>query len=292
MINAKTAKIAFFGGEPLSVPTLEELKVAGIMPDLIVCNPDRRSGRKMTLTPPPTKIWAEANNIEVLQPENYKDESIKQKLTTENFDLFIVVAYGKILPKWLIDLPKHKTINVHPSLLPKFRGPSPIRSAILDDTRETGVTIMQMDEEMDHGPIITQMKMEISPANWPIDGNELDLGLARMGGALLASIIPDWLAGKITPTPQNHNEATFCKKITKEMGELNLNPHDLPTGNEAYQNLLKIRAFAGWPETFFIHENKRYKIKSAELDENGQLKILRVVPEGKNEVDFSSCFNT
>ncbi len=244
----------------------------------------------MLLTPPPTKIWGEENSIEVFQPEHYKDETSLDKLRSGDFDLFIVVAYGKILPKSVIDIPKYSTLNIHPSLLPRLRGPSPIRSAILNDERETGVTIIQMDEKMDHGPILAQMKMEIAPENWPVDGNELDLAMARTGGALLASIIPDWIDGKITPTPQDHDKATFCHKITKDMSELKLDPYNLPSGEEAYQNLLKIKAFAGWPETFFIHQGKRYKIKSAELDEGGQLKILRIVLEGKSETDFEACF--
>jgi methionyl-tRNA formyltransferase len=285
-------KIAFFGGEPLSIPVLEELKNAGIIPDLVVCNPDRSSGRKMVLTPPPIKVWSKENNIEVFQPETYKDEVVKQKLIDDKFDLFIVVAYGKILPKWLVNLPRLKTINVHPSLLPQLRGPSPIRSAILNDMRETGVTIMQMDDEMDHGPIITQKIMDISPENWPIDGAELDLAMAHLGGALLASIIPDWIDGKITPTPQDHDKATYCTKITKDMAELKIDPHNLPSGSEAYQTLLKIRAFAGWPETFFIHDGKRYKIKQAEITKDGKLNITRIIPEGKKETDFATYFHT
>ncbi|MEZ4104508.1 MAG: methionyl-tRNA formyltransferase [Candidatus Paceibacterota bacterium] len=288
--NNPNLKIAYFGGEPLSVPVLEELKTAGIIPNLIICNPDRPSGRKMQLTPPPTKTWAEENNIIVFQPNNYKDEVVKNRLTTENFDLFIVVAYNKILPEWLINLPRYKTINVHPSLLPKLRGPSPIRSAILNDMRETGVTIMQMDKEMDHGPIIIQKQMLISEENWPVDGTELDVAMGKLGGALLASIIPDWIAGKITPTPQDHAQATFCHKISKDMAELKIDPENLPSGDEAYQTLLKIRAFAGWPETFFIYDNKRIKIKQAEIGTNGQLMINRVVPEGKAEMDFTSYF--
>jgi len=283
-------KIAFFGGEPLSVPVLNELKDFDIIPELIVCNPDRPSGRKMQLTPPPTKVWGEKNNIEIFQPETYKDKVVKNKLTEGEFDLFIVVAYGKILPKWLIDLPKHGTLNIHPSLLPSLRGPSPIRSAILEDIRETGVTIIKMDEEMDHGPILTQMKMEIDPKNWPVDGTELDTAMARMGGALLASVIPDWIEGKITPTEQDHDKATFCSKITKDMSELKINPHDLPKDDEAYQILLKIKAFSGWPETFFMHEEKRIKIKQAHIDETNTLNITLIVPEGKKETDFSAYF--
>jgi len=142
---------AYFGGEPLGVPVLETLKATGFVPNLIVASPDRPAGRKHELTPPPVKIWAEANNIPVFQPESLKERDALTPLTKETFDLFVVVAYNKILPKWLLELPVHKTINLHPSLLPLYRGASPIRSAILEDNREAvGVSIMLMDKEMDH----------------------------------------------------------------------------------------------------------------------------------------------
>ncbi|USN87986.1 MAG: methionyl-tRNA formyltransferase [Candidatus Nomurabacteria bacterium] len=290
MQNNLNLKITYFGGEPLSMPVLEELKKSGILPNLVICNPDRPSGRKKQLTPPPTKVWAEENGIEVFQPESYKDEDVKTKLASGNFDLFVVVAYNKILPKWLIDLPKFKTINVHPSLLPKLRGPSPIRSAILNDQRETGVSIIVLDEEMDHGPIIAQAKVTIPSEKWPISGTELDMTLGQIGGKLLAKTIPNWTSGNITPTDQDHSQATLCTKITKNMGELQLDPYNLPKGEGAYKALLKIRAFAGWPETFFIYNDKRFKIKEAVLTNSGQLVINKIVPEGKSETDFSAYF--
>lgn len=289
-INNTQLKIAFFGGEPLSIPVLEELKKNGIIPDLIVCNPDRPSGRKMTLTAPPIKNWAEINNLPVFQPESYKDEAVKQKLQQDNYDLFIVVAYGKIIPKDIIELPKYGTINVHPSLLPKLRGPSPIRSAILNDTRKTGVTIMLMDEKMDHGPILAQETTEIKPEDWPIDGTKLDEILANQGGRLLAKTIPEYIKGNLKPTPQDHAAATFCSKITKDLSELEIDPHNLPQGSKAYQHLLKIKAFAGWPETFFMYQGKRIKIKDAQLDGDGKLLITKIIPEGKKETEFASYF--
>lgn len=283
-------KIAFFGTPEIAEIVLNELKSANILPDLIITNPDAPVGRKQILTPPPVKVWATANNIEVIQPKTLKDSNLVPELTNSDWDLFLVVAYGKILPPWLLALPKHGTLNVHPSLLPKLRGASPIRSAILNDEHVTGVTIMLMDNELDHGPILSQMVTQISTDKWPILGNDLDLVMAHQGGAMLADLIPKYLAGEIIPTPQDHTQATFCTKISKAMSELNIDPYNLPSGDEAYQMLLKIHAFSGWPETFFIHENRRYKIKQAKLDENGELNILRVVPEGKTETDFSLCF--
>jgi methionyl-tRNA formyltransferase len=148
---------------------------------------------------------------------------------------------------------------------------------------------MLMDEKLDHGPILYQEETPIGSENWPISGEALDKIMAHQGGKMLAKIIPKYTAGEITPISQNHQEATFCTKISKDMSELKINPYDLPEGQEAYQILLKIRAFAGWPETFFIHEGKRFKIKQADIVDN-KLRITRVVPEGKTETDFSLCF--
>jgi methionyl-tRNA formyltransferase len=282
-------KIAFFGTPEIASIVLDELKSANILPSLIITNPNAPVGRKQILTPPPVKVWAQENNIPVIQPTSLKDSTQFPEITDTDWDLFIVVAYGKIIPAWLLTKPKYGTINVHPSLLPKLRGASPIRSAILNDIQKTGVTIMLMDEELDHGPILYQEETLIESADWPINGEALDKIMAHQGGKMLTKIIPQYLAGKITPTPQNHQEATFCTKISKEMSELKINPYELPKGKEAYQILLKIRAFAGWPETFFIYEGKRFKIKQAEIIDN-QLKIKRIVPEGKTETDFSLCF--
>lgn len=285
-------KIAFFGTPDIAVIVLEELKQAGIIPNLIISNPDAKIGRKQILTPPPVATWTKEQNITLFQPETLKDKDNLNPITSQVWDLFIVVAYGKILPPWLIELPKHGTINVHPSLLPKLRGASPIRSAILQDQRETGVTIMLIDEKMDHGPILAQVRTKIEVKDWPIDGTKLDHLMAHQGGILLAETIPKYLHGEIIPSVQNHDEATFCTKITKEMAELKINPYQLPKGTEAYENLLKIRAFAGWPETFFIHEGKRIKIKVAHINDAGQLYISLIIPEGKKEMNFDSYFKT
>lgn len=282
-------KFAFFGTPSIAVIVLDELKQSGFVPSLIVCNPDAPIGRKQILTPPPTKVWATENNIPVIQPTSLKAGNELTELQ-QDFDLFIVVAYGKIIPESLLTIPKHGTLNVHPSLLPKLRGASPIRSAILQNIRETGVTVMVLDKELDHGPIVAQMKTNIAPEHWPVSGTTLDEGMANQGGALLASIIPDFVDGKITPVEQNHAEATFCTKITKDMSQLEINPNELPTGATAYNALLKIRAFAGWPETFFKHEGKRIKIKNAALTADGTLMITRIIPEGKNEMDWSNYF--
>ena len=281
-------KIAFFGTPDLAVNALLEMEGFKVLPSLLVTTPDAPVGRKQVITPPPTKVWAAERNIPVFQPTSLKNPDDLTPLTSEAWDLFVVFAYGKIMPQWLIELPKYGTINAHPSLLPKFRGASPIRSTLLHDLSAAGVTIIQMDAEMDHGPILFKQAIELYDT--PILGTELDKIMSLICGDLLTHVIQELPKGTLTPTPQNHNEATFCTKITKEMAELTLNPYALPTGDEARAVYRKICAFDGWPETYFVHEGKRIKIKAAEMSPEGSLSIKRIVPEGKNETDFKTYF--
>jgi methionyl-tRNA formyltransferase len=290
MMTREKNRIAYFGGEPLGVPVLEELKLTGITPDLIIASPDKPVGRKQVLTAPPVKVWAETECVEVFQPESYKDESVRAKLESQEWDVFVVVAYNYILPQWLLDIPKHGVINVHPSMLPYLRGASPIRTAIKDDLRDQiGVTIMQMDATMDTGPILDQMPMEISDENWPVPGPKLDLALARMGGALLADVLREYLAGYIEPQEQDGKLATYCGRLTKSDSELELNSRKLPTSNKAYQAWLKIHAFEGIGGTWFMHNENRIKIKEAEFS-MGKLRLITVIPEGKSAMPFDVWF--
>lgn len=282
----KTPKIAFFGGEPLGLPALQALCGAGLTPELLVCNPDRPSGRGLELTPPHIKVWALENGIDVFQPTTYKDKAVLAQLTENEWDLFVVVAYNFILPKWFLELPKHGVVNVHPSLLPKLRGASPIRTAILQNLRdEVGVSIMLMDEKMDHGPLLSQAPLSLN--EWPISGPILDNMLAQVGGEMLVQTIPKFVNGELTLTEQNHEDATYTRKFEKTDAELFIDPLNLPSGDEAFATLCKINAFAGMADCFFIDNGKRVKIKSAVL-ENGALTLVRVIPEGKKEMDFSS----
>jgi len=286
-------KFVYFGGEPLAVPVLEELKTAGLVPSLIVCNPDRATGREQIITPPPAKIWAEAEGIEVWQPTSYQDESTKDYLSNCEWDIFVVVAYNFILPAWLLEIPKHGVINVHPSLLPKLRGASPIRTAILENQPDdVGVTIMLMDEKMDHGPILEQEQLHLTSENWPMSGPKLDKKLAKLGGTLLAEVIPAWVADELSPQEQDHDLATYCTRFQKRDSEVELNPLALPGGKNAKRIWHAINAFAGIGDTFFIHHGNRVKIKQAELTKDGSLHLLRVIPEGKKEVNFEDYLNS
>ncbi|OGG52603.1 hypothetical protein A3H16_04225 [Candidatus Kaiserbacteria bacterium RIFCSPLOWO2_12_FULL_53_8] len=282
MTNQKKSqknKFAFFGTPGLSVIVLDELEAAGFIPSVVVTSPDEKKGRGLKLTPPPVKVWAEARDITVLQPEHLDDSFIHQ-LRANDHELFIVVAYGKILPRTVLGIPRRGVLNVHPSLLPRLRGPSPVRSAILNDERAVGVTIMLLDGETDHGPIIAQKKL--TPANWPTRALELEEILIREGGTLLAQILPEWIAGTIEAHEQNHDIATYCEKIEKEDGLLDLSA-------DPYKNLLKIRAYEGWPGTHAFFERNDKKIRVGILDahiENEGLVIDKVKPEGKREMSY------
>lgn len=279
--------IAFFGNPPSTTIVLNTLKEGGHTPNLIVSAPDKPVGRKQVLTPPASKVWAEENNITTIQPTGLK--TLPKELTTQEWDLFIVFAYGHIIPASLLSIPRYGTLNIHPSLLPFLRGPSPIQSAILNDMSETGVTVMLMDEMMDHGPIIAQDMLTISEGKWPLSAPELETELITLGSSLLVDILPEWTNGSIETQEQDHQHATFTQKISKSDGEIILDPYHLPKGKEAYANLLKIRAFTGWPETYFYYQGKRIKIKDAVI-KNNTLYPTTIMPEGKSAVDFEKYF--
>ena len=284
-IKIKTDKndlnIAFFGTAPLALPVLEALHSAGYTPSLIVAGRDKiERGKKV---PPPEKMWADTHHTRCLQPTAL-DSEFYSKLKAKSYKLFVVAYYGKILPKELLDMPKHGTLNVHPSLLPRLRGASPIRTTILRGDTEYGVTIMLMDEHVDHGPIIAQRKIRAPKGEFPPRSRVLEETLAREGGKLLAEIIPAWIGGDIEPQVQNHNIATYCEKIKKEDGLLSL------SGNPEL-NLRKVRAYEGWPGTYVFFERGGKKIRvnilEAHIAQDGSFEIDRIIPEGKKEMGYA-----
>ncbi len=274
-------KIAFFGTPLFAVRILESLGEHGFSPTLVITMPDRPQNRKLALKMPAVKEWALKKSIDVLQPEKLDDETIAEIQNTE-WDLFLVASYGNILPKNLLDTPRYGTLNVHPSLLPKYRGASPIEAQILADDRETGISIMLMDEKLDHGPIVSQARLEIAEEDWPLNKALLEDMLATEGGNFLADSILEWIDEKIIPEPQNEECATYTKKIQKEDGEINL------TDNPR-RNFLKIQAFEGWPGTYFFitRDNKKIRIKIVSASfQNEKLILNRIIPEGKKEMNY------
>lgn len=276
---SNSVSYVFFGTSEFSVIILDELKNSGFLPKLIVTQEDKPQGRHLVLTPPPVKVWAEQNAIPYLQPKTLKDPLFFEAISNESYDLFIVASYGKIIPQVILDIPKFQTLNVHPSLLPKLRGPSPIQTSILTE-QETGVTIMRLDSKMDEGPIVAQKKVAVP--EWPPYEQELETLLGHTGGKLLAETIPGWIDGSITEITQDNSLATYCKKITKEDAQINL-------ANSPEKNLRIIRAFSTWPRarTTIVYDGKEFPliILSAHI-ENGELILDRVLPPGKKEMNF------
>ncbi len=280
----KRIKIGFFGTPEYSVMTLEKLHQAGYEISFVVTMPDRPQGRKMVITPPPAKVWATEHNIPVYQPEKLRDPAFAETLRKHDCDVFVVIAYGKIIPDAILNIPKAKSINIHASLLPKLRGSCPIETAILNNEKVTGVTIMRMDAGMDHGPIIVQKEVIVEP--WPPTADVLGKKIVEAGSELLVSMLPDWVNGKLSEIEQDHSLATYTKMIAKEDGLINLN-------DDPYKNYLKIQAYNGWPSAFFFINSKdkgskkiRVKITQAKY-ENGVLTIEKVIPEGRNEINYS-----
>lgn len=270
---------AFFGTPDVASKTLEILKKNGYVPSIIITSPDRLSGRGMHLSQTPVSIWAEENKMPCLKPEKINAEFIEE-FNKLNIDISIVVAYGKILPENLINTPKLGTINIHYSLLPKYRGASPVESALLNGDKITGVSIQQMAFKLDSGPIIAEETVSIG-----IDDNKVELRekLINTGAQLLSKVLPSIIKREIDPKPQDEPRATYCGKIKKEDGEIDIK------GN-AKENYNKYRAFSGWPGVyFFINKNgkqTRVKITEAKYKDNSFI-IERVVLEGKKETDYS-----
>jgi len=284
--NDSKPKWCFFGTDEFSVKVLATLAARGFVPSLIITVPDRPQGRKMILTPPLIKTWAAENKISCVQPTTLKqvlaDNSpnpVYQDLSA-NYDFFLVASYGKIIPQAILDLPKYGTLNIHPSLLPKYRGATPLESVILAGEDKTGVTIIKLDAEMDHGPILAQEEIDL--ATWQPYYEELRDKLAELGANLLADNLSAYLSGTLKPEEQDHYLASFTKKITKENGLIDLN--DQP--EMIYR---KIRALTPWPGVYFFikRDNKDFRviITKAHLD-NGELIIDRVIPEGKKEISW------
>lgn len=224
-------------------------------PILVITAPDRPAGRDQILTPPPVKVLAEKYKIPVLQPE--KIGNMKHRIEVKNPDFIVVAAYGQILPKEILEIPKYGCLNLHPSLLPRWRGPSPIQYTILAGDEETGVTIILMDEKMDHGPIIANSKKQI--ANGKITYKELERELAELGGQLLVETIPKWLRGEIRPFSQDESRVTYSKILKRGDGKVDWS-------KSAKELERQIRALNPWPGSYCLWPKK---------DKERKLKILK-----------------
>ena len=260
------------GTPDFAVPALTELhKAYNVV--MVVTQPDRKSGRGRKLTASPVKKFAQAANLPVFQPNTLKNPQAVSFLQDLKPDLIVVAAFGQILRRNVLDMPRQGCINIHASLLPRWRGASPVTAAILAGDAETGITLMQMDPGLDTGPIIRQRAMPITPQH---TGQSLTAELSFMGANLLIETLPDWLDGKITPQPQDDALATLARRIKKEQGLLNWRQNALQIDRQ-------VRAFFPWPGAFTRWQGKTLKVLSvaAAVDWAEDLPPGRVFKLGK-----------
>jgi len=289
-------KVVFMGTPEIAVPCLDKLIKTGIDVPLVVCQPDKPKGRGNKLQPPPIKEYAQKQSIEIFQPEKIKNnkEAI-DKIASYSPDFIVVVAYGKILPKELLDIPKCAPINVHFSLLPKYRGAAPVNWAIINGENITGVTTMKMDEGLDTGDILLMKSVEIDKSDTALTLSEK---LAYVGADLLIETLENY--HNITPIPQEHEKFTYAPIIKKEDGKINFN-------NKSAEEIERmIRGFIPWPTAYTFFNGKMVKFFKAEVVEKegrpgeiievtkdsftiacgkNALKIYELQFEGKNKMD-------
>ena len=239
----------------------------------VVTQPDRPAGRGRELTPPPVKILAEELDLPVIQPAKLREASAMEQLKEWNPDVIVVAAFGQILRAEVLDLPPHGCVNMHASLLPRWRGAAPIQAAILNGDEETGVTIMKMDPGVDTGPILSQRAIPITSED---TAGTLSPRLAELGAQLLLETLPGYISGEIQPQPQDDKRATYAPMLKKSDGELDFS-------QPAEDLARRVRAFSPWPGTFFLWQGERLKVHRAHAErapgsEPGKTTILEGLP--------------
>lgn len=275
MKATNNTNIIFWGTPDITLPYLEKIDKAGYNIRAVVTLPDRPVGRKQILTAPLSKTWASERNIPVFQPEKL-DQNFADEIARINPDISIVVAYGKIIPENIINIPSLGTLNVHYSLLPRWRGATPVESAILHGDNKTGVSIQQMVFRLDAGDIFAEKEIVLQGNEFRED---LRQHLSEIGSDLLVEFLPDILHKTLRPKPQDESLVTRAKILKKEDGEIKLS-------DDPQTLWQKWRAYFPWPGLFFFDENgKRIKITQARF-ENGKFVVEKVIPEGKKETSW------
>ena len=269
-------RFVFMGSPEFAVPPLEHLILGGYQVVAVYTPPDRPAGRGRALVSPPVKRAALARGLPVVQPPSLKEVGVVEQLRGFNPDAIVVAAFGQILPQSVLGLPRLGCINIHPSLLPRFRGASPVAAAILAGGEFTGVSIMLMDEGLDSGPVLARAQIPISASDTT---GSLTTKLSWLGAGLLGEVLVGWMRGEFTPHPQNEAEASHCGSITKEEGEIDWH---LP----AIDIWRRVRAFNPWPGCYTRWRGKKLDIiEAVPLTEERTFKVGRVVepasvPEG------------
>ncbi len=261
-------RIVFMGTPEFSVPALEQLLQSDHQVVAVYTQPDKLVGRGRVAAPPPVKRVALEHGLEVLQPVRLREPAEVERLSAIKPDAIIVAAFGQILPQSLLDIPEYGCINIHPSLLPRYRGATPIPSAILAGDEETGATIMLMDAGMDTGPILSQIVVDIETQDTT---ESLGIRLARAGAKLLMETLPLWLDRLLTPQPQDESVATYTAAISKDDGVI-----DWRSGSSEIWR--QVRAFYPWPGSHTRWQGKLLKIVGAvPLQREGSLEPGRVI---------------
>ncbi|MBN1494216.1 methionyl-tRNA formyltransferase [Candidatus Peregrinibacteria bacterium] len=299
-------KTVFFGTPDFAVPFLKTLHGDKDIEILaVVCQPDKKIGRKQILTQSPVKTEAAKLNLTVLQPQKLKNNpDFFNLIKALKADFFVVVAYGKIIPTEYLDIPKYGAVNVHGSLLPRYRGASPIQTALLNGDKETGISFMKISKELDTGDVYLLKREAINKED---NFTTLSAKLAKTGAVMLPSVLKDIQNHVLEPIPQNDSKATYCKKISKKDSLLDAQ-------NESSENILnKLRAYTPWPGIYINFNNKKIKIINAEITndkvdvnpgnlkavnknlylgtKNGALIIYTIQPEGKKVLAAQDFIN-
>lgn len=300
-MSSKPLRIIFMGTPDFAVPSLQALIDGNEKVITVICQPDKKSGRGRKLSSPPTKTLATKHNIPVLQPQSIRSESFFDEIKALEPELIIVAAYGKILPGSLLHLPPLGTINVHGSLLPKYRGAAPIQWAVIKGEKETGVTIMQMDEGMDTGDILLP---ESIPINDDDTAGSIFNKLANLGGETLVKAIELLKKGKLLPNKQDDSQVSLAPLLSKEMGHIDWT-------KDARRLHCLIRGLDPWPSAYGFFQEKRFRFYKPQVvagevseapgtlcraDKEGllvstgkdYLLIKEIQPEGKKRMDVQS----
>lgn len=290
--------IIFMGTPDFAVGALEAILAAGHNVQLVVTQPDKAQGRSKELKPPAVKVCAMEHNLPVFQPEKIKKEEAVSVLKQYEADLYVVAAFGQILSREILDLPKFGCVNIHASLLPKYRGAAPIQWAVIDGVEKTGITIQQMNEGVDTGDILLQKEYILAEDE---TGASLFDRLCGLGAEAIVEAISKIEEGSIVPVKQNEEEATHAKMLTKAMGEMDF-------GREAVVLERLVRGLNSWPSAYTYYKGKTMKIWRAEVVPNetvdatigtiitkdkesftiacqkDALKVLEIQPEGKRRM--------
>ena len=293
-------RIVFMGTPEFAVPCLKSLISDGNEISGVFTQPDKPKGRGYTLTPPPVKVTALENGLEVFQPTTLKDGTAFEILKQLNPEMIVVVAYGKILPKEIIDLPEYGCINVHASLLPEYRGAAPIQWAVLDGKKKTGVTAMYMDIGLDTGDMLMKSELEISENE---TADELHDRLSELGAELIVNVVHSAQQGTLIREKQDDSKSCYAKMLTKEMSKIDFSKSAQEIHNQ-------VRGLNSWPSAVAILNGKRIKIHKTLIADgkgeagqvlslnplivacgSGAVEITELQPEGKKKMPAQSFIN-